>query len=348
MSKLTIFLSMFFLILFFVFIYVFSNITEIYNIPPFVDDICPDGSINNTCSAIKPYFCQEWILVENAKICGCSKNTTIANEKCVSQFQTEPKKIQLNYTLRGENYGIDYMVYEGMAEHLSEIPRFIKFNGNQTSRLDFKLRNINQEEQKEFLFPLVAEIGKITKDEDDRMRIAVSVVQNIAWGKSNKTTSFRKTEVQYSRYPYEVLYDIEGVCGEKSELLAFLLKEMGYGVAIFYNQEENHEAVGVKCSLEKSWKNSGYCFIETSGVAIISDSNIEYSGGFSLDSEPEIMKISDGKSLPEDLYEYEDAEKLKEARKAVQGEDFFFNPKKLVTFKKLEKKYGLAKEYQAG
>jgi len=52
--------------------------------------------------------------------------------------------------------------------------------------------------------------------------------------------------------------------------------------------------------------------------------------------------------LPEDLYEYEDAEKLIEARKAVQGEDFFFNPKKLVTFKKLEKKYGLAKEYQAG
>ena len=41
-------------------------------------------------------------------------------------------------------------------------------------------------------------------------------------------------------------------------------------------QQENHESVGIRCPLEESYKESGYCFIETTAPAIISDDSIEY------------------------------------------------------------------------
>jgi len=37
-----------------------------------------------------------------------------------------------------------------------------------------------------------------------------------------------------------VLYEDKGVCGEKSLLLAYLLRELGYGVVLFEFKPENH------------------------------------------------------------------------------------------------------------
>ena len=315
----------------------------------FDSSTCGDGSLEGTCSANKPYYCSDGILTERASVCGCPKNTSQSKDSCISKFQTNPKTISLKYTLRGEEYTFNYTTYEGMVDYLSELPIYITSNGNRnTSRADFKLKNINQEDQKFLLMPLVVGIQNQARDKEDQARIAISVVQNIEWGKSNKTEVFRKTEIQYSRYPYEVLYDSEGVCGEKSELLAFLLRELEFGVSFFYNLEENHEAIGVKCPVEESWKNSGYCFVETTGPSIITDTEINYVGGLQLESEPQVLFISEGESFSSSMYEYEDAEKLIDIRESVNGDSFFFNPKKLVTFKKLEKKYGLAKEYRAG
>ena len=348
MTRVAVFLLIFFTSVFLIEVWVFSNIAENFNKSVVNDSACFDGSLNGICASEKPYFCQNGVLEEKADICGCPKNLIIANEKCISQFQTEPRNITLNYTLRGEKFEINYTIYKGMVDYLSKLPIYITSNGNNISRTDFKLRNINQEEQKILLFPLVVEIEKISESDEDAARIAISLAQNIEWGNSNKTSFFRDTEIQYSRYPYEVLYDAQGVCGEKSELLAFLLQEFGYETAIFYNHDENHESVGVKCQMEKSWKNTGYCFIETTGPAIISDSSIIYSGGFSLVSEPQVLPISDGKPFSEDMYEYADAEKITEIRKIFSGDKFFFNPWRFVEFRKLEKKYGLVKSYQAG
>ena len=207
---------------------------------------------------------------------------------------------------------------------------------------------MNNEEQKFLLSPLVAKIQNIGKNGEDQVRIAVSIVQNIPWGISNNVDEFRGVVLNHSRASYEVLYDEEGICGEKSELLAFLLRDLGYGVALFYNQEENHESIGIKCPVEKSWRNSGYCFVETSGPAIISDISIPYANGLSLKSEPQVFVLSEGNSLGEDLYEYEDAEKIMDIRKSANGKGFFFNPWKFFELKKLEKKYGLAKRYEVG
>ena len=153
-------------------------------------------------------------------------------------------------------------------------------------------------------------------------------------------------EINYSRYPYEVLYDMQGVCGEKSELLAFLLREIGYGVTFFYHKQENHESLGIKCPIEYSLGNTGYCFIETTGPSIITDNEIEYVGGIKLFSEPEVMIISEGTSLGDDLYEYEDAKDLRNIRRTIEkkGKINIFKSRKL---EELNEKYGLIEMYNA-
>jgi hypothetical protein len=93
------------------------------------------------------------------------------------------------------------------------------------------------------------------------------------------------------------------------------LRDLGYGTAIFFFPEENHEAVGIKCPLEESFYSSGYCFVETGGPAIITDSSMEFLDGITLDSEPEMLMLSRGISLPEGLREYKDAETLDAIRK---------------------------------
>ena len=273
--------------------------------------VCGDGTLLNSCSLTKGYFCEDRKLVERASVCDCPENLVKSGDKCISKYQTESKKVNLRYFFDGEEKEIIFTVYGGMNNYVSELKKNINYAGNESpSRGDFKLKSMDEPEQRNLLIPLVVEIQNLEKKKEDQFRIATSIVQSISYGYSDKTASFFGIELNYSRYPYEVLYENEGICGEKSELLAFLLRELGYEVVLFYNQKENHESVGIRCPLEYSWNNSGYCFIETSGPSIISDTSIGYVGGVRISSEPQIINISRGISLGENLKEYKDAKKL--------------------------------------
>jgi len=307
--------------------------------------VCGDGTNYNLCSERKPYFCSDGVLIENADLCGCSENSTIENDNCMFKYQTDSKEIVLNYTLRGEKKQINFVAYGGLANYLSELPNPISYRGNEKpSRSDFKLRNINEAEQRNLLLPLVTEIQNIADNQDDQVRIAVSLVQEIPFGSSGKLTELSDFQTEDSRYPYEVLFDDEGVCGEKSELLAFLLKEMGYEIVIFYYKPENHEAVGIKCPIKYSVGETGYCFVETSGPSIITNSELSYSGGLKLSSVPEIILISRGYSLNEDLYEYKDAKEFAALEKKIEknGGLNIFEQSKL---EELREKYNLDGPY---
>ena len=120
-------------------------------------------------------------------------------------------------------------------------------------------------------------------------------------------------QVRLSRYPYQTLEEHFGSCECKSELLVFLLRELGFEVGLFYYQEENHEAVGIKCPLKYSLNNTGYCFIETTLPAPISYSEGRYQGigGSSmLGDYTEFTFISEGISLGDNLGDYSDAKSL--------------------------------------
>lgn len=304
---------------------------------------CGDETFYDACSLAKPYFCSEGFLEPRASACGCPDILIKQGENCVSKYQTDSKVIELNYILDGEQGVIDFLVYEGMTNYLSGLSRSIFHDtGEIPSRADFKLKKIDEEEQRGLLLPLVKEIQDLTSDEEDQVRIAISLVQNIPFGFSEKEVKLGggKT-LNYSRYPYEVLYDMKGICGEKSELLAFLLRDLGYGIAFFYHADENHESLGIKCPVEQSLGGTGYCFVETTGPAIITDDSIEYVGGIELNSEPEVIPISTGASLGKDLYEYGDAKTMKKLRK---GGFLLF---KKLRLNRLKEKYGLIEEYHS-
>jgi hypothetical protein len=301
---------------------------------------CADGTKNNECSDINPYFCESGKLVEKASICGCPVSSMPENESCISEYQTVPEERQLKYVLNGKEGYIDFVVYRGLSDYFSKLPRHIDSEENLTLA-DFKLRMINDEVQKGFLFPLFLEISKITSNKEDRVRIAISLVQNIPFGSSNKTLNLGRVAITYQRYPYEVLYDNQGICSEKSELLFFLLREMGYGTASLYYVKENHEVVGIKCPVKQSVDYSGYCFVETTGPSIIGDDQTDYFGETrNLNSTPIIINISEGIALGNNLREYKDSDALIKIRDKVNldGEINLFDS---LRWNSLKKRYGL-------
>ncbi|MFH1311305.1 MAG: hypothetical protein ABIH65_02775 [Nanoarchaeota archaeon] len=327
-------------ILAFVVFYIGSFDIEYEKIP-----ICGDGTFYNTCSLAKPYFCDDGILIEKASICGCNKNLEFSkeNESCVSEYNINSRNITLGYFLLGQQNEIIFTAFEGVYNNISNMSRVIYYEGSEMpSRVDFKLQSISNEFQKEMILPLVKKIqNSAPYDKAEQVRIAIGLVQTIPYGFLEKTDKFGNISINHSRYPYEVLYENQGICGEKSLLLAFLLKEMGYGVSIFYFADENHEAVGIKCPIEKSFYGSGYCFVETGGASIITDFSMEFANGKKLNSMPDILLISDGIPLPDDMYEYKDAKTLNDIRNRN-----LLGFLKSWKFDKIKEKYGLVEAYE--
>lgn len=140
---------------------------------------------------------------------------------------------------------------------------------------------------------IVSQVTNKTKsDGDAAARAMVLFVQKIpyAWDTYAKTTF----DVQY---PYETLYLNKGVCAEKALLMAKLLNELGYGIALFEYNVGDHMTVGIECPYDKSNYNSGYCFIEPSDVYPIGKIPTGYVGGADIRNEiPAIYPISRGKS----------------------------------------------------
>ena len=302
---------------------------------------CGDGTLQDSCSLRKPYFCFEGSLIEKASICGCPENLNRERDFCFSDYQTIPKKISLSYVLRGNENKINFFVYGGLMDHLLTVSKSIYYDENKVPlRVDFKLKKINEIEQKFLLLPLVTQIQNIAPNRDDQVRIAISLVQNIPYEESSNFVVFRGKKINVSRTAYEVLYDMKGACEGRSELLSFLLKELGYGVVIFYYPLENHEAVGIKCPLEYSLDNTGYCFIETTGVSILSNSEGDYFGWGKLSFNPEVLLISEGDSLGKNLYEYGDAKDFIFIENLIKkkGKLNYFQYQRL---KSLNQKYGI-------
>jgi len=304
---------------------------------------CGDGSPYASCSADKPYYCSYGVLVENASECGCPPGSTGQGNSCISLYQNgSVKQANFSYVLDGKENSANFTMYTGLYNYLFSLPDSItSSDGKLPQRADFALKRINESYQKALLAPLVKEIENLVPGSKvDQARVAISLVQNIPWGSSGKKITFGGFKVDYSRYPYQVLYDNQGLCEEKSELLAFMLRDLGYGVVLFYYPQENHETVGIKCPMSESLNGTGYCFVETSGPAIISDSNLVYANGEKLNSSFQVVPISNGISLPTGLAEYGDAKKL---TRLTDKE--WLNPISSMTLNALEKKYGLGQAY---
>lgn len=307
---------------------------------------CGDGTVNGTCSLSKPYFCEGRVLVENVFECGCPDSLNDSEGKCNSSYFHNSSNLNLSYIFEGELRIINFTLYKGIIDYLAPLPRSIVYEeGVIPQRKDFKLKKIDDPLQKEALMPLVVAIQNLAPgSKEDQARIAISLVQMIKYGEPEFVSVLDgRFSVRAARYPYQVIYEELGSCEGKSELLTFLLREIGYGVSMFYYGPENHEVAAIKCPVKYSLNGTGYCFIETTIPSPLSYSEGRYLGlvgsGILLSS-PEFVFISEGISLGEKMKEYDDAKDLNRIVNKVDatGKVNYFEKKRLD---ELRIKYGL-------
>ncbi len=198
-------------------------------------------------------------------------------------YRTNPKTINLG--------SFNYVVYGGVNDYLAELPREMSYYYVPPSNRDFIMRDLDNKIQRYYLLPFVEKIQEKTTSKKEQANIAIRIVQGIPydWG------AYSSRSVT-GRYPYEVLYDEKGVCMEKADLLAFTLRELGFGVVIFEFEKESHRAVGIKCS--KGNYQTDYCFIESTDYYPIGQIPSSYVGGVDIRRAiPEVIVISEGDSF---------------------------------------------------
>lgn len=196
---------------------------------------------------------------------------------------------------------------------------------------------LDRPEERPYLDALVQAIRNKTNVRDDRARIAISLVQQIPYRYNQSYTTGNGN----LRSPYLVLYDGCGICDEKSLLLAYLLRELGYGVVLFSFPEHQHMAVGIRSPTAYAYDTTGYAFIETTFPSIVTDDQGEYGDGGMLTGSPVIYPIADGMSFDSLVTEYTDAREFILLREQVRTTGSNLTGSNRTEAQSLYREYGL-------
>jgi len=219
----------------------------------------------------------------------------------------------------------DRSVYEQLATSQPE-------RHADASVIDYYSPFLDDPDQRIHLDGILSQIRAKAKSTDDQARISISLVQHIPYDVASSSSV---------RYPYQVLCDNTGDCDEKSLLLAYLLRELGYGVALLCYEQENHMAVGIAAPPEYDCHDSGYAFVETTRPSIITDDGGDYANIGRLTSVPTIVPIAEGRSLAGIEEEYRDARELIDLRNSGRPPDAVLDSYHYARWQILEDKYGL-------
>jgi len=189
---------------------------------------------------------------------------------------SEPKTVTFEWEYNGSNYLMTETFYKTVYDYYNSNPD--KYCWQEIENYETCLREFSGKAVEDNTVSKIASRIKTisSKDglkDDELLQFAVAFVQSIPYDedRSELVTYSNKPEDLYPRYPYEVLYDNKGVCSGKSFLAASLIRELGYGVALFSYDPIIEDGVGhmvsaVKCPKAYSSYNSGYCYIETVGT----------------------------------------------------------------------------------
>lgn len=209
-------------------------------------------------------------------------------------LEAGPKTIDYPYVLCGRPGSIRFDAYRGVNDHLST-----QYPASFDDERDYWLQFVDESIQDRYLKRLAENIRAAEALPEDQVRAAISMVQKIPYIDYPFDTP--------AKYPYHVLYHQNGDCDEKSLLLAYLLRELGYGVAVFHFREEQHMAAGIKAPAQYCYRKTGYAFIETTRPAIPTYAEAEYGGAGRLASDPDVIVIADGDSFETIWREHADA-----------------------------------------
>lgn len=186
------------------------------------------------------------------------------------------KTIPFGWKYHGKKYTLNEKLYESSYQFYNALPTSLPVGTGidkkwYESQNDMFITPVDGDNTIQELAQKIRSLGEERKlNENQIVELISTFVETIPYDqdKLDRRTSGMDTLTEKITHPYEVLYTNTGVCQDKSYLAYALLKELGYGVSIFLfpNPEDNHMAVGVKCPLQYSNYNSGYCFVETTSL----------------------------------------------------------------------------------
>ena len=266
-------------------------------------------------------------------------NTTQTQVPIETIYVTAEKSVLLNYTYNSNTYRMSVPLDDKLATiYNNKKPGYVctRYNDDisactQKENETFYLNYTNDAYQNGVLNDIVSTIQKQTENPDDQARIAISMVQQIPYDTKKPTNNMR--------YPYMVIYDGKGLCGEKSTLLAALLQRLGYGVALYHYEAEKHMALGIKSPSQYAYRNTGYAFIETTNPSIPTDSSGNYTSIGKLTSMPFVYVVSNGRTMSSIAFEANDLSEYNRITSSTK--DGILNTADYNQWQSINKKYGL-------
>jgi hypothetical protein len=174
-----------------------------------------------------------------------------------------------NWEYKGEKYSLNQTLYQSAYDYYKAEPKIFSYSGElnkdwENQYYGMFLKTAENDKSISELATALTELGKKHKLNDDQIvDLTLAFVQSITYDDAKAKNILAKTASETMLYPYETLFEQAGVCSDKSLLAISLLKEMGYGTAIFAYEADNHMAIGIACPQSYSTYGSGYCYAET-------------------------------------------------------------------------------------
>ncbi len=247
-----------------------------------------------------------------------------SNRVTAEDLETGPKTVNYPYVLRGKPGLVRFDAYRGVNDYLSK-----KYPASFGDDHDYWIQFVDESVQDRYLKQLADNIRAAETDRDDQVRAAISMVQSIHYIDYSFDTA--------AKYPYHVLYHQNGDCDEKSLLLAYLLRDLGYGVAVFVFEQESHMTVGIKAPDRYCYGKTGYAFIETTVPSIPTDAEGDYAGTGKLRSDPKVFVVADGDSFEGIWREHTDAAEWNR----IRGMGRELDPYNYGRYRNLAQAYGI-------
>lgn len=212
--------------------------------------------------------------INSAKEAVLAKEISKAREGVVKNFP-EPegavsKTFQWQY--KGKNYSISQNLFYSIYGFYKSQPKTYAYFNELPADWEeeyygmFIVKSEKYDFAKEFLEAIVSQGQKNKLSDDQMVELVLAFVQAIPYDDQKASNILSRAGGETMNYPYETLFENKGVCSDKSFLAVSLLRELGYGTAIFVYDNENHMAIGIQCPLQYSNYQSGYCYAETTSV----------------------------------------------------------------------------------
>jgi hypothetical protein len=202
------------------------------------------------------------------------ENTIQDVQKQVAPFPqlSDPIVKTFNWEYKGTKYSLNETLYQSVYEYYKAQPK--EYSYAETLPANWKDQYygmfLKSDPADKTIADLAQQIQSLGKKHnlsgDQIVDLTLAFVQSIQYDDAKAKDILAKQGNVTMRYPYEVLWQQLGVCSDKSLLAYSLLRQMGYGAALFTFEQENHMAVAVQCPQSYSSYDSGYCYAETTST----------------------------------------------------------------------------------